>query len=106
MGKLLIVADEHADLVVIDADVGFQHAIRNIIIVANVIVHKIEHHHGVVHGCLAISSDAETIIIIPWFHHFYKLIHAMAEWQHARVISQHFTYFILGKSYHLVELRR
>ena len=30
----------------------------------------------------------------------------MAEWQHAGVISQHFTHFILGESHHLVELRR
>ena len=47
-------ADEHAYLVVVDADVGFHQLLRNIIVVADVIIYKVEHHHGVVHGCVAV----------------------------------------------------
>ena len=54
VGKLLVMADEHANLVVVDADVGFHQFLRNIIIVADVIIYKVEHHHGVVHGCVAV----------------------------------------------------
>jgi hypothetical protein len=105
VGKLPVVADEHAYLVVVDADVGFQHAIRNIVIVADIIVHKIEYHYRVVHGCLAVSFDGEAIVVIPWLHHFCQFIHAMAEWQHASVIGQHLAHFLLGESHHFVELR-
>ena len=54
VGKLPVVADEHAYLVVVDADVGFHQLLRNIIVVADVIIYKVEHHHGVVHGCVAV----------------------------------------------------
>ena len=54
VGKLLVMADEHANLVVVDADVGFHQFLRNIIIVADVIIYKVEHHHGVVHGCVVV----------------------------------------------------
>ena len=54
VGKLLVMADEHANLVVVDADIGFHQFLRNIIIVADVIIYKVEYHYRVVHGCLAV----------------------------------------------------
>jgi len=45
MGKLLVVADEHAKLVIIYTDVILYHITRNITIIVNILVYEIQHHH-------------------------------------------------------------
>ena len=87
MGKFLVVADEHTYLAIVDADVGFHHFVRNMIVIPYVVIYEIENHDRVVHGSLAVAVNSEAIVVKPRLHDFYKLIHGMVERQYASVIA-------------------
>ena len=54
MGKLLVLADEHTELVVIQSDVFLYHILRKSSSVSDIIIDEIEHHVGIVHGGFAV----------------------------------------------------
>ena len=54
VGKLLVLADEHAELVVIQSDVFLYHILRKSSSISDIIIDEIEHHVGIVHGGFAV----------------------------------------------------
>ena len=38
VGELLVVADEHSHLVIVDADVGLHHLLRDLVFAVNIVV--------------------------------------------------------------------
>ena len=83
MGKLLVLSDEHAELVVVHADVLLDHVIRSLAIITDIIVHEIQYHARVVHCCLPIRGLGKAIVVIPRLHHLYEFVYAMVEQRHA-----------------------
>ena len=78
MGKFLVLADKHAQLLVVDADIAFYHVLRCFSIV-NVVLDEIKHHVRVVHRGFTVAILCKTVIVVPWFHHFYQLVDGMTE---------------------------
>ena len=83
MGELLVLADEHAEFVVVHADVLLDHTAWSLAVVTDIIVHEIQNHAGIIHGGLSIALWSKAIVIIPRLHHLYELINAMVEQRHA-----------------------
>ena len=105
VGKLLILADEHTQLLVVDANVALYHAFRSTAIV-NVVFDEVEHHVGVVHRGVAVAFLCEAVIIIPRFHHLYQLVHGVVEGAVPGVVGEHLAHLLFGEAHHLVELWR
>ena len=105
MGELLVVADEHSHLVIVDADVGLHHLLRDLVFASDVIIYEVEHHYRVVHGGLTISLLGKAIVVVPRLHHLDQLIGGVIERQDAAVIIQHLSHFFLGKSRQFIEVR-
>ena len=105
MGKLLVLADEHAQLFVVDTNVVFYHIEWRFAIV-NVVLDEIEHHVGVVHRGFTIAFLREAVVIIPWLHHLYQFVYTMLERTVCGIIGQHLAHFPLCESHHLVKFRR
>ena len=104
VGELLVVADEHPQLVIVDTDVGLHHLLSDLVFVINIVIYEVEHHHRVVHRGLTISLLGEAIVVVPRLHHLDQLIGSVIEWQDAAVIIQHLSHFFLSKSRHLIEV--
>ena len=78
MGKLLILADEHAQLFVIDADVAFHHFFRSAATL-DIVVDEVEYHIRVIHRSLTIAFLGKTVVVVPGLHHLYQFVHGMTE---------------------------
>ena len=103
MGELLVVADEHSHLVIVDTDVGLHHGVGDVVLIIYIVANEIEHHHGVVHRGLAIALDGKAIVVVPWLHHLDQLIGGVIERQDAAVIIQHLSDFFFREARHLIE---
>ena len=103
MGELLVVADEHSHLVIVDADVGLYHGVGDVVLIIYIVANEIEHHHGVVHRGLAIALDGKAIVVVPRLHHLDQLIGGVIERQNAAVIIQHLSHFFFREARHLIE---
>ena len=105
VGKLLILTDEHAELVVIQSDVFLYHIFRKSSSISDIIIDKIEHHVRVVHGGFSVRGLCKAIVIVPWLHQFYQFIHCVVvEIEGVGIVSEHFAYFFLREARHLVKL--
>ena len=104
MGKFLVLADKHAQLLVVDADIAFYHVLR-CFTAYNVVFDEVEHHIGIVHCGFTVTILRKTVIVVPWFHHFYQFVNGMMERAGGRIISQHFAYFLFRETHHLIEIR-
>ena len=62
VGELLVVADEHSQLVIVDTDVGLYHGVGDVVLIIYIVANEIEYHHGVVHRGLAIALDGKAIV--------------------------------------------
>ena len=78
MGKLLVLADEHAQFLVVDADVLFYH-FQRCLATHYIIFDEVEHHVRVVHGSFTITFLCEAIVVIPRLHDFYQLVNGVIE---------------------------
>ena len=78
MGKLFVLADEHTQLLIVDADVVFYHIFRDIT-AHDVVLYEIKHHVGVVHRGFTVAFLCEAIVVIPRLHDFYQLVNGVIE---------------------------
>ena len=104
MGKLFVLADEHAQFLVVDADVFFHHVYRYFA-TRDVVLDKVKHHIGVVHRGFAVTFLRKAIVIVPRFHYLYQFVYGVLKGAVGGIVSQHFAYFLFRKSHHLVEVR-
>ena len=78
MGKLLVLADEHTQFLVVNADVALYHVAWCFAII-NVVLDEVKHHIGVVHRGFTVAFLREAVVVVPRFHHLYQLVHAVVE---------------------------
>ena len=104
MGKFLVLADEHAQFLVVDADVLFYHVIRSIT-VQDVVLNEVKHHIGVVHRSSAVAFLREAIVVVPRFHYLYQFVYGVVEGAGSRIVGQHLAHFLFREAHQLVKLR-
>ena len=104
MGKLFVLADEHAQLLVVDADVALYHLL-GCFAAYDVVLDEVEYHVGVVHSGFTITFFCEAVVVIPGFHYFYQFVHTVVEWTGGGIVSEHLAHFFFRETYHLVEFR-
>ena len=78
VGKLLVLADEHTQFLVVNADVALYHVAWCFAII-NVVLDEVKHHIGVVHRGFTVAFLREAVVVVPRFHHLYQLVHAVVE---------------------------
>ena len=103
MGELLVLADEHAQLVVVHTDILVEHLFWNVTTFIYVFVQEREHHVGIVHGGLAVCLFREAIVVVVWLHLDDELVHRVVEGELLGVVSEHFSHLLLCEAHHLVE---
>ena len=104
MGKLLVLADEHMQFLVVNADVVFYH-FKWCFAFANIVLDEVEHHIGIVHRGFTVTFLRKAIVVVPRLHYFYKFVYAMVERAGSRIIGQHLAHFFFGETHHLVKIR-
>ena len=105
MCKLLVLADEHAEFVVIQSDIFLYHIFRQSSPISYIIINEIEHHIRIIHGGFSVRSLCEAIVVVPWLHQFYQFIHGVVvEIEGIGIVSEHFAHFFLREARHLVKL--
>ena len=104
VGKLLVSADEHAELVVVGTDVFVYHVVGHLTIIVHIIVDEVKHHVGVVHRHFAELLECKAIVVVPWLHDGYQFIDGMVELVLGGVVFEHGSYFFLRESRQLIEL--
>ena len=78
VGKLFVLADEHTQFLVVNADVALYHVAWCFAII-NVVLDEVKHHIGVVHRGFTVAFLREAVVVVPRFHHLYQLVHAVVE---------------------------
>ena len=104
MLEAAVLADEHAKLVVVGADVGIEHVSGNAAFVVDIIEEEVEHHVAVVERRLVDAINGKAVVVVPWLHDGNQLVGRMLELVMATIIVEHFAYLILGETHHGVEL--
>ena len=104
MRKLLVLADEHAQFVVIHTDVVIKHVFGNPAAVVDVSEQEVEHHVGVVHCGLAVCLLGEAVVVVAGLHDFDEFIHGVVELMVLTVVGEHRAYLLLREANHLVEV--
>ena len=104
MIEVLVMANQHANLIVVNTDVGLYHGFWNLIARPDIPIQKVEHHHRIIHGGLAILFHRETIVVKPWLHVTNQLFYRMIERANSRIISKQRPHFFLCKSYQFIKL--
>ena len=103
MREVLVVSDEHTQLVIIHSDVWLNHLLWNPATGIYIIRQKIKNHDRVVHGWLSIFFLGKAIVIIPRFHHTNQFIYCMIERQDSCIILQHLPHFFLRETSQIIE---
>ena len=103
MGELLVLADEHTQLVVVHADVLVEHPAGNAAAVVYIFIKEREHHVRVVHGGFAIGLLSEAIVVVVGLHDFDELVHGVVELMVLRVVGEHRAHLLFGEAHHFVE---
>lgn len=106
MGKLLVLADKHTQLVVVHADIFFHHVLRWLALIAYVVIHEVKHHIGVAHRGAPVAVFCKAVIVIPRFHQFYQFIGGVVELASSGIIIQHLAHILFRKSSQFIELDR
>ena len=106
MGKLLVLADKHAQLFIVNADIILHHIPGRFAVIVKIVPDKIEYHVRVVHRGSAITFLCKAVVVIPWLHHFDQFVHTMTEVAGGGIIGQHSAHFFFRKAYHFIKLGR
>ena len=78
MGKFLVLANKHTQLLIINADIALYHVAWRFAVV-NVVLDEVKHHIGIVHGGFTVTFLREAVVVVPRFHHLHQLVHAVVE---------------------------
>ena len=103
MPEFLILADEHAQLIVIHTDVLINHPVWNHTSIIYIFIKEREHHIRVVHSGLAVCFLGKAVVVVIGFHDLDEFIDGVMELMMLAVVTEHLAHFGLGESHHLVE---
>ena len=103
MSKLLVLANEHTQFVVVPADILVEHIVWYVAIVVYILVEEGKHHIGIVHRGLPVCLLGKAIVVVVGLHYLDELVRAVVEVVLLRIVRQHLAHLLLGEAYHLVE---
>ena len=104
VGKLLVLADEHTQLLIVNADVLIEHPLGQSTPVAYIFIKERENHVGVVHRCLSVCVFRETVVIVIRLHNLDEFIDGVVELVILTILSKHLAHLFFGEAHHLVEV--
>ena len=103
MGKLLVLTDQHPQLVVIHANILVEHTAWDSTSVVYIFIKEREYHVGVVHRRLPIGFFRKAIVVVIGLHDFDELIHRVVKLMDGGIVTEHLAHFLLREAHHLIE---